>query len=225
MGINTSNINNPDILYEEIQRTIKNLIYEYNVWSSEEMCNNLEIIYYDKLIKFDKSELLDASAAIGYSYNKNVQKGIICQQIIEHYRRRIKLLRDIKFITEKVRDRLYQAKNGPVCKNVDAHVEDFVTCSKIPQALWLDQYQYQKILENIKNDKRFEIWEYWIENLSCCYYQSLNKILNIIIKIKYDVNNSLTEMSFKELEEYTKNVLEDMDVLSEIYYILAINHP
>lgn len=223
MGNAGSNINNSERTFLEIQKTIRDLIYDYDLWTNEEICKNLEIVYFDKLIKFNQGDLVDISAAIGYGYKKEVCKEDLCKLIITHYKKRINLLKIILKSIEQTRDKLFRAKTGPVCKGVDDPIEDFLTCTKIPYSLWIDQKQYQKILVNLKNDKRYEIWKFWINKLDKTYYLSLKKLLRIIKKIKQDVNNSMNEEEFNELENYTKFVLEDLSTLTDIYYLLAIN--
>ncbi len=55
------------------------------------------------------------------------------------------------------------------------------------------------------------------------YYNSLEELLNIIRKIKQDIDNSLSDIEFAELSNYAEKILENLEIYSEIYYLLAIN--
>jgi hypothetical protein len=51
-------------LYNDIKTTVKSLIYKYSQWTHDDICDKLSIVYYDKLIKFGKDELTNASLSI-----------------------------------------------------------------------------------------------------------------------------------------------------------------
>lgn len=213
-------------LHNEIKNVVKNLIYEYESWTNEETCQKLELLYHDKLLKFNKSSLLDISAIIGYKYNKKVDKGELCKIIIQHYKRRIDLLKAINNALERGRKRIYQAQNGPICKRVDSYIEmeDFFTCEQIPNALWIEQEQYKKILESYKRLNIYEGWKYWILELDKYYYKSLKKLLRIVRIIKQDIDNSLSDIEFEIIEIATYKIIENMNNLCDIYYILSVNY-
>ncbi|CAH6421807.1 Hypothetical protein KVN_LOCUS495 [uncultured virus] len=226
MGSSFSTSYNSDHLYNEIKKNIKELIYDYQIWTNDKICDNLEVIYYDKLIKLNKPNLLDISSAIGYKSNKEYDKQKLCQIIISHYKRRIKLLQIINQALDKEKIRLYQAKNGPVCKNTNKYVsvEDFFICEQIPNSLWIDRVQYQKIIEKYKKVNIQTEWIFWIKKLEKCYYKSLRILLKIVRKIKQDIDNKMDEIEFDKLENSTIKIIENMNKLCELYYLLAVNY-
>ena len=97
------------------------------------------------------------------------------------------------------------------------------TCSTIPNSLWIDSDDYKKILCKLEKQKRTDILNKWIKNLDEHYYNSLKKIIRIINIIKNDIDKSISCDKFDALEIYTKKVLNEMNTLCEIYYLLAIN--
>ena len=222
MGSSSSKIDS-DKLYIAIQNTVKDLIIEYEIWSNDKLCDKMDLIFYDKIIKFKKDNLLDVSAAIGYNYNKDYDKKELCKLIINHFKKRIELLNFISKSISNVSDRILKAQKGNICQRVNKEVNDFITCTSIPNALWINKEDYQQIIESFKKDKRYEVWKHWIDNMYKLYYNSLEELLNIIRKIKQDIDNSLSDIEFDELSNNTKKIIEKLDTYSEIYYLLAIN--
>ena len=189
MGAISSTIFNSDNLYNEIKKIIKELVNEYQIWTNDKICQNIELIYFDKLIKLNEKTLLDVTSAIGYKMNKQYDKQRLCQLIILHYKKRITLLQIINIALEKEKIRLDQAKNGPVCRNTNKYIsnEDFFTCEQIPNALWLDKKQYQQMVRKFKKLKIYKNWLFWINKLENCYHKSLKLLLKIVKRIKQDM--------------------------------------
>lgn len=213
-----------DNLYRKIRDDIHKLLIDYQFWADDDICDKLEIIYFDKLIKFRKSNLLDVSTAIGYKYDSTIDKQLICKSIIEHYRRRIKLFQKIYDIIEIGRERVNRAHTGPVCRNVNTYVDNFIACEKIPNSLWVNEDEYKNIIKEFKKHNLYEGWNVWIDKLNKTYKKILYKLFNIVNKIKNDIDNSMSDETFTILENYTYDLIKNYDTLSEIYYLLAINY-
>src|ERR1700744_1942450 len=114
MGNTTGSINNNNSvnLYDNIRKQVSDLIYKYEFWTNNEICDKLTIVYYDKLIQFPKTDLLDASSYIGIKndIDKKIDKAELCSKIINHYKNRIDLLKEIMDSVDKSYRRLNQAK-------------------------------------------------------------------------------------------------------------------
>ena len=65
-----------------------------------------------------------------------------------------------KFIDEKT----------VVTFDTNKDINDFITCTSIPNALWINKKDYQQIVENFKKDKRYEVWKQWIDKMYKLYY-------------------------------------------------------
>ena len=162
-----------DVLYNKIRDEIKDLTRKYEFWTDENICDRLSLVYYDKLIQFKKSDLLDASTSIGIKHNNGKESDEICHQIINHYKKRIMLLRQIWLAIDKNRQKILQAKNGPICKNVDKYVGDFFTCEKV-NGLWLNEDQYNKIIKRIKALGIYDNWLSYIQGLDNKWKKYMN---------------------------------------------------
>ena len=223
MGNNQSGINDPDKLYKDTKKTIDDLIYHYKIWSDESICNNLSIVYHDKLIKFNKDGLLDVSAAVGYSYKKDFPKDKLCKLIIEHFQKKMLLLNKIDKGLKIVRERILQAQSGPVCRNIDTHVDNFLLCEKLP-GVWLNEEQYKQSLNNLKETGRYNNYLKYLYDLQNVYEENLIKLEKVVNLVKNDQNNSMSDNKLDELLRYTNQIIENLDTLSEIYYLMLINY-
>ena len=237
MGLTSSvfkcNYESNEFLYNKIKSKIRKLLKNYEVWSNEEICNKLEIVYYDKLIKFNKSDLMGVSNMIGLSHNNDADKRKICRDIVEHYSYKIKILRKINNTLNKAYNRLDRSKNGPVCKNVGAYMDksnpisdigNILQCTKIKNSLWINEHEYKIIIDKMKKYDLYKGWEHWIIKLEKLYNEHLIKLLNIVEKIELDIDNKMKEYEFKKFIEHIDRIIYKFDKMSEIYYILAVNY-
>lgn len=214
-------------LHNKIIEEVKELIYKYDFWTKEDICDKLALVYYDKLIQFKSSDILDASASVGIVYDKKVDdkeidKHELCAKIIDHYRKRIELLNDIKTAVEEGYLKLLRAQKGPICKNADKYVGDFLECQKI-KGVWLNEDQYGKIVENLKKNGNYDEWKTHIVNLDSSWKKNLQKLSDVIEIIKRDIDNSIDESKFAELKKHTNETIEKIEKMSNIYYLLATN--
>jgi hypothetical protein len=224
MGITTSNLISNDIIVYDIRNTIKDLIKNYEIWTNEKLCTNLETVYNGKLVKLSIDQLRGITTTIGYANQKQLSKAELCKVIINHYKKRIDLLNLINNNITKCADMISSVKKGPICKNVDAYIDDFFKCNSIPQALWIDKDEYAKIIKILKENDRLSSITTWVENLEEHYIKSLKRLLRIIDMIKRDIDTTISEIEFQAIEHHTKKVINNMTTLCEIYYLLAVNH-
>lgn len=223
MGIINSTISSHNIIMYDIKNTIKDLIYNYSVWSDEKVCQNLEALYRNKIIKLTDDQLLKISLSIGYKFDKPVDKQKLCETIINHYKKRIELLKYINVNIENCADMISRAKTGPVCKNVNHYIDDFFKCNSIPKALWIDKEEYKEMISKKRTNDRLESLTGWIDDLEERYYKSLKRILIIVKIIKNEIDNNVTPSEFNVIEQYTKKIINNMNNFCETYYLLAIN--
>jgi hypothetical protein len=228
MGVQHSVEYRSDYLYHQIRSTIKILIQEYKFWSDDKICNELEVVYYNKLLQFDIDILADASTAISFTHHNkkinNCSKEELCRRIVNHYQKRIKLLKYIDKSVKRGRHRIAQAIDGPVCQGVDIFVEDFFTCQKIPDAVWISKEQYAKFIARLYKTERFEQYEKYIDKLDYHYHKCIQKLLFIVEKIKKELDKSVSEERFAVIESKAEQLVKHMDNICDIFYILAINY-
>lgn len=224
MGIVTSSIMSNDIIMYEIKNTIKDLIKNYEVWTNDKLCSNLEVMYNGKLVKLTIDQLRGITTTIGYKYDKPVARERLCEIIINHYKKRIELLQLINLNIEKCADMIRRAKKGQVCKNVDSYVDDFFKCNAIPNSLWIDKEEYNDMIKALKQQDRISLLVNWVEDLEEHYHKSLKRLLRIIDMIKRDIDKTISEVEFNAIETHTKKVINNMTTLCEIYYLLAVNY-
>lgn len=212
-------------LYDNIINEVRELLYKYEFWTRDDFCAKMNLVYYDKLIQFKKSELLDTSAIIGIQFEKSedINKEELCVKIVQHYQKRIDILKTIIEAVERNYEKLNRVTNGPVCKNVDRYITDFFVCQKV-SGLWLNEEQIQKLLSELKKIGKYENWYQHIKSLNRAYLKNVEKLQKIIETIKNDVDNSMTDLELSELHKHTDSVVKKMDYIMDIYYLLAVNY-
>jgi len=224
MGISFSNITSNDIIITDIKKTITELIDDYKIWTNDELCNNLELIYNGKLVKLTTEQLKGITSSIGYNNTDTLSKTDLCIMIMGHYKKRVLLLRAINGAINKCNNMLHHVKNGNVCLNVTKFIDDFYICNQIPNAVWIDKNDYQLLLNKLKTQDRLSGLMVWINGLDEKYNESLKKLFKIVMMIKDDINKTIDEVEFRVIENYALKTLKNMILTCEIYYLLAINY-
>ncbi len=211
--------NNAHTMHNKIMGEIENTIREYQTWSKPEICNELTMIYHDKLVHLESTSLAGITASIGLKYDNGANKEEICSLIINHYQKRVELLMEIKSALEKLYSKIVKTKSGPVCRNINEYVDDLLVCKQM-NGLWVNQDQYQVIINNIKKTPNYKTWISHIEHLDKNWKKYLTK-LSTIIKILR--NNKLANTSFDELVRHANEVIRKMGYVCDIYCLLIIN--
>lgn len=221
---NSSSIVENSALENKIRKEVKKLIYNYNFWTKQQICNNLEVLYYNKLIQFEKSDLIDVSMSIGVKNPKGeeIDKDILCQQIIDHYKRRIRVLDNILKAVERNQFKILRAKSGNVCRRVDEYIEDFYTCEKY-NGLWLNEEQYEKLLNRMKENGTYTKWKHNFNKLKEQYFDYLKKLLDIIEKIKLDIDNTVNEDTITQIESFVTETIVKMNKICNALHLMVIN--
>ena len=223
MGNNTSMFSSHG-LYNKIQAELKTIADKFNFWTDQQLCNNLEVIYRDKLLKYNSSELLNVSTQLGIKYDvgSEINKQQICNNLINHYKKRIDLLIEISDGLTKCYNKTISAQKGPVCQKLDGYVEHFFKCNEY-KGLWVSEEQYQTIINNIKATGRYDNWMEHIENLDSIWLKYLKQLAIIVSDIKKDIHTTMSEDSFNYLTLTTRDIIRNMDKTTDIFYLLVIN--
>jgi hypothetical protein len=218
-----SNLTKPhNTLYNKIREEVRTLIFKYDFWTHEDICDKLTLVYYDKLIQFKKSDLLDASAYIGIKHD-GLEREELCEQIIQHYKKRIDLLKLIWDAVDRGHQRVTQAREGPICRNVNKYVDEFFECEKM-QGLWLNKEQYNQIINRLKELNIYGNWISHIQGLENKWKKYMSYLYKVIKSIRDDVDNTMDDDMFEELRKTSRLVITKMDYVCDIYYLLTINY-
>jgi hypothetical protein len=209
-------------LHNKIMIELKELIYRYEFWTKDDICSKLSIVYFDKLIQFKQNDILDASAYIGIAKDTSVNKIELCAKIIAHYRKRIELLIDIKNSLEKTYTKIFNSMKGPVCQNVNGFVNDFFTCQKI-DGIWLNEDQYQNLIKMIKRTDRYSELQTHIKNLNSSWKTYIKRLQKTVDIIKKDIDNSMNDRTFEDVVKYTRDTIDKLEKVTDIYYLLVVN--
>lgn len=211
-----------DTKYNKLRDDIKDLINSYEFWTNDKICERLSLVYYDKLIQFKKSDLLDMSASIGISQNNN-NCNELCHQIINHYNKRIAILQRISIAINKTRNKILRAKKGPVCKNVDKYIDDFFECEKY-NGLWLNEEQYTKVINKIKSLNIYDNWLSYIQNLDMKWKKYMEYLHKIVVIIKEDIDNTHDDNMIDQVSDTVDLIIKKIDYVCDIYYLLVVNY-
>lgn len=223
MGVINSTTSSANIIMYDIKNTIRELMNNYSVWADDNVCKNLEMIYKNKLIKLTNDQLAKIILSIGYKFDKPINKDKMCSVIIQHYKRRIHLLKYIDENMDICSDMITKAKHGNVCKNANKYIGDFFTCNTIPKAFWIDADEYKKVINKLRSSGKLGSMSGWVKDLENHYYKSLKSLLKVVNLIKRDIDDPVSTYDFDAIELYTKQIVENMKMFCETYYLLAIN--
>lgn len=207
---------------DQLEKDLLQMIADYKFWADDNICDNIGVFYYDKLIKFHKKDLLDISTGIGIVYKPTVSKKFLCDSIIQNYKAKLDIVRIIYENIVKSSEKISYATNGPVCRSVDKYIDDFINCKKY-NGQWLGASQYMELLEKFKNGDQYEKWGEHISKLQYKHEEYVEKLLEYIQILKTDITNIIT---LEELVEMKNNVMETIktfDHITDVLYLLIIN--
>ena len=210
-------------IHKKITEELANMISEASFWSNDDICNKMSIVYYDKLIQFNRSDIVNESQQIGIKVDvsqDDTKK--LCVEIISHYRKRLELLKDIHTaITESYR-KLSTVTTGPICKNVDKYVDNFLACQQA-NGLWVDQDQLKLILKKINKSKRASEYRKHLRNMDSEWIKCISKLQKAMKIIKQDIENKMSDDAIDDIKKYCQHSIEKMNKIIDVYHLLISN--
>jgi hypothetical protein len=224
-----SNIRNSSTttLYNKIITTVKQLCDKYNEWpteSTDNFCDKLSVVHFDTLIKFHKNDLLDASTAIGITYDDTkYKKKDVCAAIINHYKERLILLKNIRECVELNYKKLLQAEIGPICRNLSSYVENPMECAQY-EGTWRTADEYKIDIKKFKEEKCYNRWKHYLDIFDTKYTEYLERFFKIINIIFEDVENSMSDSEFEQLKSDANDSIKKMNYVCEILYLIIVNY-
>lgn len=219
---NTTSIMEGSILESNIKKEVQKIINDYKFWTNTDICKSMELIYYNKLLHFDDSSLLDASMSIGIKADNTVDKKMLCNKIVKHYKRRIDILTKIINAIEMNKTKIMKVTSGDVCRNINGYVENELDCEK-NKGTWYDKDKYSKKLKEIRNSDKYDDWVKYMSKLKEKNYQYLKLLFDIVKKIKNDINKPSNDSSFDVIEKYALNTIDKMNSICDVVYLILIN--
>lgn len=225
MGSNTSRYNDKDLqsLHAELVDKLVQLMGEYKFWTRNDICNKLEVFYYDKLSKFNKSDLLGASAAIGYKMDSNVDKDMLCHKISKHYGQRLNLLIYIWQTIMRGKHRLNRAKTGGVCCGTNLFIETVKECDQF-SSMWIPKEQYQNMVQTMRKHGYSSAYDEQMFNLRREHNIALKRLERVVQILIDDIDNNIDELEFRKLSRYTESIIENYNYWSDRYYTLMLKY-
>jgi len=226
--LNSHNKCESDFLYD-----IDGIISDYSFWNDENACKNLEILYYDKLVKLNHYKIKNVALSIGI---KNVQsnklindlnfKKKICLLIVSHYKKIINLVNHVKNTILLCQSMIHKINNGHVCQNVSTYISNSFACAS-NGGTWVDHDQYKKKFKEhlIKNSSDKISHDNFFK-----YKKKLNDNYNYYLKIIkndiYHIKSNINELNVDDVNILEKNIIlnsKNLYKIVKIYYLLLIN--
>jgi len=215
-------------LHLQLKQTIKEIIGEYQFWTNESICEKLEVVYLDKLIKYDKGNLTHLSLAIGISPPKHYDKNDICDNIINHYKKRIQVLESISKVIDKTQQQLLNSKKGPVCRGIDKYTTSMDTCVE-KDGMWIGEKEYMEYLKIINNKDKRKMWIDRVNAYYSKYYYYFNELSKIIDFIKKDltapISNKMANEKFEIHKLKTLELIKSIQDVCDKIYFTTVNVP
>lgn len=120
-------------LIASVQERAKKLKDEYQTeFLDPDFCNRVALIYNNKLTKFRKQEIDQVRYTLGIVNDNPETKQKICQMIVDHYLRRIKLINRLENTLNFTYQRIAALTMGPSCSGYP----DVFEQSKCPSGKW-----------------------------------------------------------------------------------------
>jgi len=229
----------PNELYDTIVHEIHTIIhnrYKGNIDKCRENDKELIPIYNNTLIRLGSGVLSDIPITLGYRYDEKTSSEI-CAIIIDHYRRRIKLLDLIYDTLEHSKNAIEKVKNGNYCY-IDANISDANEYADIslnmgnvkkcignnnyPNVFWIDKIYLNKIKRSMSNDPEYSKYRKMICNMDNKFYSDLKKISGYVGKIKNDIDNPMSKEEFNNIEKEIIDIVIRIKKDIDLFYTLSL---
>ena len=223
MGTSISKpVTNYKTLSQSLESDIDELLGSYSYWKNEDICERFEVIYYDKIIKFHQSDLLETSTAIGITPDDEYDREELCNRIIENYKLRAEIVQIILDGVMHGKNMIEHAKRGPVCRNIDKYVSDPINCDT-NKGIWLSSSSYNELLTRAQKNKQYSKWMDHFKNMEGKYKHYFYKLSKIFYKIKDNDDNTLTKEQLISMRDTCQSTIKKMSQILEILYLLTIS--
>jgi len=213
-------VTNYKTLSHNLESDIDELMASYSYWKSADICERLEVVYYDKIIKFHQSDLLETSTAVGIVPDNDFNREELCNRIIENYKLRAEILKIILDGISHGKNMIDRAKKGPICRNIDKFVSDPINCDT-NKGIWITSASYGELLKKAHRDKRYSKWVEHFKNMEIKYKHYFYKLSKIFYKIKDNDENTLTQEQLVSIRDNCQVTVKKMSQIVEILFLLT----
>jgi hypothetical protein len=232
MGLSESKNKELVILYNEIKYEMSDYIEKNTYWTDDKICNKIELFYYDKLLNFNNSDIIDLSIGIGIKINNQdeIDKSKLCAEIIDYYRDKIIFLNSIEHELNELFKKKHMAEYGPVCRNVMYDINlldekkqeilnDIETCTANGGS-WYSKDMY---INNIKDSREYNKWINQNNKLNTLFFNNLIKIKKSLDK--FFKNKKITQEEFNFIRDNIYETIYDMNKICNRLVLSIINTP
>jgi hypothetical protein len=208
--------------YESLLEEMNTLLSEYKPWTNKEICNQMVIVYKNKLSDLSTNDLMNLSVSIGIQHPKQAEnKEQLCGSIINHYLMRIALLNEITSEMKKCYEDINACISGEICLNVNDVITDIIECQK-NDGLWVDKEMYGVVIQNMKLNGNYRIWLSYVKSLDTIWDKYIKKIHRMIKLIKND-RRANNDNIFNILKNHCHDILRKMKYVIKIYCLIVAN--
>jgi hypothetical protein len=205
---------------EELEKDIMKMMTEYKIWADINICQKLEVIYYDKIIKFHQKDLLDISSGIGLVYNDKIDKEELCKIIIQNFKIRIEILKLIYETILYSKEKLNRLYNGPVCKKVDKYIDDFINCNN-NNGEWVTEYK--QLLKQIDQSENLGKYNKHKRDYLKTHEEYIKELTDTFKKLKDDIGHTMNIKDLLEIKNKTLQSIRGFKHLTSVLYLLMVN--
>jgi len=192
-------------LIDQIQSKAKKLsdLYTYE-FLDENFCNRLALIYNDRLTKFRKQEIDNVQFTLGIVNDNPTTKRKVCELIVNHYIKRIKLISKITADLEYGLNRIYAVTLGPICTG-QPEVFDGNRCAELG-GRWLETVFLPD--DSVVENRAWYQQTHDLQTEYIGYLKRLNAMLRQLEDFDEYVNDEKLDALDLEVEKLTMDMRE-----------------
>ncbi len=221
MGSSLSRNINSEKLANEIKSIVTDLSYNrYTWWSEKKNCMKLELFYKEKLMSFEKHSLVGAISSIGIPVDFDYDKQQLCDELVNHYKRRLFLMNKIFDAVNKTQLMIKRLNTGDICVSVDKFVDNWNYCGQINGG-WISQEDFKVILKKIKKNDKYKLYYSNVKDFELEYYKFLRILREYVYIIKEDIDNKMPDEEFDIIEKKILGIIDTTVSKCESFYIIG----
>lgn len=174
-----------------------------------DFCNQVAMIYSDKLSHFRRQELEGASYILGLTPDVPGIKQEICKKIVEHYTRKLNLVQYIQDSLSYCDHRILATTIGPYCKG-DPMIFESDKCES-------EGHEWQTMRELPADDEENDEWFEMVDEMQTRYIDTVKRLFEILDQLlNYDeiVDEEALDVMIREV----KMLVEDLNKFCQNQY-------